>query len=116
MEIEESTMVTTVTYSKDRSSRYILTKQWDDKLPKVAVIRLMPSSLGAVQQHVTTACIVNCTSQLGFCSLDITNIFSKLGEVVVYRDHVEVKFNMVFLGEINKLSYRCIGVEKNRKI
>lgn len=82
MEIEESTMTTMVTYSKDRSSRYILTKKWDDKLPKVTVIMLMPGSSGAVQQDVTTACIINCTSQLGFGSVDITNIFSKLGEEI----------------------------------
>ena len=82
MEMEESTMFTTITYSKDRISRYLLTKKWDDKLPKVTVIMLIPGSSGVVKQDVTTACIINCTSQLGFGSVDITNIFSKLGEEI----------------------------------
>ena len=82
MEMEESTMFTTITYSKDRISRYLLTKKWDDKLPKVTVIMLIPGSSWAVQQDVTTACIINCTSVLGFGSVEITNIFSKLDEEI----------------------------------
>lgn len=82
MNIEESTMITKVTYSKDRSSRYLLTKKWDEKLPKITVIMLIPGSSGVVQQDVTTACIIKCTSQLGFDSVDVTNIFSKLGEEI----------------------------------
>lgn len=82
MDIEESTMITRAIYSKDRCSRYLLTKQWDDKLPRVTVIMLIPGSSGVVQQDVTTACIINCTSALGFGSVEIANIFSKLGEEI----------------------------------
>lgn len=79
MDIEENTLITRVTYSKDRKNRYLLTKKWNDKLPKVMVIMLIPSNAGVVHQDVTTGCIINCTSELGFGSVDITNIFSRLG-------------------------------------
>lgn len=86
MEIQESTMVTTVTYSDDREMRYLLTKKWADDLPKATIIMLMPGSSGAVQQDVTTGCIINCISQLGFGSVDIVNLFSKV--------HAEISTDM----------------------
>ena len=71
MYIEENIMTTMVTYSKDRANRYLLTKKWNDKLPKITVIRLISRSSGVVQQDVTTICIINYTPELGFGSIDI---------------------------------------------
>lgn len=39
---------------------------------------LIPGSLGAIQQDVTTCCSINCTAKLGFGSVNIINIFSKI--------------------------------------
>ncbi len=78
MQTEQSTLVTTVTYSDDRGNRYLLTKQWNNELPKATIIMLSPSISGAIQQDITTTCIINCTSKLGYGSVDIVNIFSRL--------------------------------------
>lgn len=78
MEVQKNTMITTVIYSKEKGSRYLLTKQWDKNLPKATIIMLMPGSSGVIQQDVTTCCIINCMAKLGFGCIDIINLFSKL--------------------------------------
>ena len=43
---------------------------------------LVSGSSGVIQQDVTIACIIKCTLQIGFGSVDIINIFSKLEEEI----------------------------------
>ena len=97
MDIKEST---TVTYSEDRGRRYLLTKKWSDDLPKATIIMLMPSGSGVVQQDVTIGCIINCISQLGFGSVDIVNLFSRVD--------VEISANMKVTGLTDKENDKII--------
>ncbi|WP_051280580.1 DUF1643 domain-containing protein [Anaerovorax odorimutans] len=78
MEIQKNTMLTTVHYSQDKKERFLLAKEWDKTLPKATVIMLMPGISDIIQQDVTTCCIINCTSKLGFGCVDIVNLFSSL--------------------------------------
>lgn len=78
MIIQESVLKTKVGYSEDKENRYLLTKEWDEALPKAVVVMLIPGSASNVQQDVTTGCVINCSLQLGFGGVDIVNLFSKL--------------------------------------
>ena len=76
--IEEGVMKTKAIFDEERQHRYLLTKEWDKTKPKIAVILLLAGTSGGVVQDVTTACIINCVSKLGYGSVEITNLFSRL--------------------------------------
>ena len=78
MEIEKSTITTEVHYSEDRHHRYLLYKEWDSSLKKATIIMLNPASANAVTMDLTTMYIINNISRLGYGSVEIVNIFSKL--------------------------------------
>lgn len=78
MEIEKSTITTEVHYSEDRHHRYLLYKEWDSSLKKATIIMLNPAIANAVTMDLTTMYIINNISKLGYGSVEIVNIFSKL--------------------------------------
>lgn len=78
MEIEKSTITTEVHYSEDRHHRYLLYKEWDNSLKKATIIMLNPAIANAVTMDLTTMYIINNISKLGYGSVEIVNIFSKL--------------------------------------
>lgn len=82
MEIEKSTITTEVHYSKDRSHRYLLLKEWNNSLKKATIIMLNPSSANTVAMDLTTMYIINNISKLGYGSVEIVNIFSRLNEEI----------------------------------
>lgn len=77
--IEEGTMKTKAIFDKKREHRYLLTKEWEEAKPRIAVILLVAGTSDNVIQDVTTACVINCVSKLGYGAVEITNIFSRLG-------------------------------------
>lgn len=83
MEIEKSTITTEVHYSEDRHHRYLLYKEWDSSLKKATIIMLNPAIANAVTMDLTTMYIINNISKLGYGSVEIVNIFSKLNERLV---------------------------------
>ena len=82
MEIEKSTITTEVHYSEDRHHRYLLYKEWDSSLKKATIIMLNPAIANAVTMDLTTMYIINNISRLGYGSVEIVNIFSKLNQEI----------------------------------
>lgn len=76
--VEEVTMKTKVVYDDAKANRYLLVKEWDESKPRIAVISLLTGTSDAIIQAVTTACIINCVSRLGYGSVEITNLFSRV--------------------------------------
>lgn len=76
--VEEGVMKTKAIFDEERQHRYLLTKEWDKDKPKMAVILLVAGTSDGIIQDVTTACIINCVSKLGYGSVEITNLFSRL--------------------------------------
>lgn len=76
--IEESIMRTKAIFDAKKQSRYLLIKEWDESKPRIAVILLLAGTSDGIIQDVTTACITNCVSKLGYGAVEITNLFSRL--------------------------------------
>lgn len=78
--IEEGMMKTKAVFSEDKTHRYILDKQWNETLPKMAVIMLQSGKSDALIQDVTTCNIINCVIELegGYGGVSIVNLFSRL--------------------------------------
>lgn len=76
--IEEGVMKTKVIFDKKKENRYLLTKEWEESRPKIAVILLVAGTSDSIIQDVTTACVINCVSKLGYGAVGITNLFSRL--------------------------------------
>ena len=93
MEIEKSTITTEVHYSEDRHHRYLLYKEWDSSLKKATIIMLNPAIANTVTMDLTTMYIINNISKLGYGSVEIVNIFSKLNEEINSEIMIELLTN-----------------------
>lgn len=93
MEIQKGTMLTEVHYSEDKQHRYLIYKEWDSSLKKATVIMLNPSLSDAVKMDMTTMYIINNISELGYGSVEIVNIFSKLNEEITCDLMIELLTN-----------------------
>jgi hypothetical protein len=72
---ETSIITTTATFSEDRQRRYLLRKEWDDKLPQATIIMTNPSTADILTMDYTTLYIMNNLVKLGnFGSIDIVNL------------------------------------------
>lgn len=80
--VEESTIMTTVHYSENKEHRYLLSKSWNEEQPKIAVIMLVAGNADIIIQDVTTACIINCVSKLGYGGVDVLNLYSKVNAII----------------------------------
>lgn len=76
--IEEGVMKTKAVFDEKRQHRYLLIKEWDKTKPKIAVILLLAGTSDGIIQDVTTGCVINCVSKLGYGAVEITNLFSRL--------------------------------------
>ena len=81
-----TTLTTTAKFSDDGMRRYTLTKTWDKKKPNLAIIMLAPSEASGVSLDNTTMFVLNNASRLGFGSVSIVNLFSKIGRLEMSRE------------------------------
>ena len=80
MKTEETILKTTAIYSDDGDKRYLLSKVWDEKKPKLAIIMLVPSTAGVIELDSTTQLVLNNANRLGYGKVDILNLFSTLND------------------------------------
>ena len=84
-----TTLTTNAKFSDDGERRYLLAKTWDDKKPKLAVIMISPSEASGVSLDYTTMFVLNNASRLGFGSISIVNLFSKIGRLEMSKEPVD---------------------------
>ena len=79
-----NTIVTTLTteavFSDDGVKRDLLSKTWDEKKPKLAIIMLSPSVADGIQLDTTTQLVINNASRLGYGSVAIVNLSAVLND------------------------------------
>ncbi len=75
-------------YSDDRTRRYMLLREWDVKKPKALIIMTNPSTAGTVSLDFTTLYILNNITQLGFGSVSIANLVSKIALRLKLKDDI----------------------------
>lgn len=76
MKTESVIMKTETVFSDDWQNRYLLRKEWDNTLPRAAVMMTNPSMADIVTLDYTTLYILNNLRRLGFGSVDIVNMVS----------------------------------------
>lgn len=76
--IEKSTMQTTAVYNDDKTHRYLLCKEWNEKLPEAMVLMLSPSVANTVSVDRTTMLVLENLERLNYGKVSIVNLFSAL--------------------------------------
>lgn len=77
---EKVTIRREVTYSKDRKHKFMLSIEWNDKLPKAIVVMIAPSTTSNnINNDLTTQLVVNNLSSLGYGGVYIANLVSLMG-------------------------------------
>lgn len=96
MNVITTTLTTKAHFSDDGKCRYLLQKVWDEKLPKLTVIMLVPSGASGIELDTTTQLVINNAARLGYGTLSIVNLFSRLNDTSLkYVD--EDKENMKYI-------------------
>lgn len=80
MKTIETTLTTTVLSSDDETKRYLLSKTWDVKKPRLAIVMLVPSEASGITLDTTTQLVLNNCSRLGYGSVDILNLFATVDD------------------------------------
>lgn len=94
MKILETTLHTTATFSEDGTKRYLLQKEWNSKLPRLAIIMVAPSTASAVALDTTTQLTLNNASRLGYGSVSIVNLFATLNDFALKEAETEDADNL----------------------
>lgn len=75
-----SDLRTEIIMSDDGAYRYSLRKQWDESKPSLAIIMMCPSSSGEVALDTSTMLVLSNCYRLGYGSVTIVNMFSKVND------------------------------------
>ncbi|MCT4508240.1 MAG: DUF1643 domain-containing protein [Tepidibacter sp.] len=87
--IQKSIIKTEACFSKDRLHRYILRKEWDKNKKKAMIIMINPSYADELLMDYTTMYVINNLLKLGFGSVEIVNIFSRIDIKINVNDSIE---------------------------
>ena len=75
-----SDLRTEIIMSDDGANRYSLRKVWDESKPSLAIIMMCPSSSGEVAVDTSTMLVLSNCYRLGYGSVTILNLFSKVND------------------------------------
>ena len=84
--LEETTIIKSkAIFSDDKEHRLLLRKEWDSEKPTAMVIMINPNTADTVNFDMTTMLVLNNVSRLGFGSVNIVNLYSKIMEKLDLR-------------------------------
>ena len=75
-----SNLKTEIVMSEDEQHRYSLRKMWDGSKPSLAILMICPSSSGEVAVDTSTMLTLGNCYRLGYGSVTIVNLFSKVND------------------------------------
>lgn len=75
-----SNLRTEIVMSDDEVCRYSLRKIWDEQKPSLAILMICPSSSGEVAVDTSTMLTLGNCYRLGYGSVTIVNLFSKVND------------------------------------
>lgn len=79
---------TTAIFSRDKKHRYLLSEQWDESLPKAAILMINAGKADTVRMDTTTMLCISNAYDNGFGSIDIVNLFSSIQAALPTSDKV----------------------------
>ena len=84
--LEETTIIKSkAIFSDDKEHRLLLRKEWDSEKPTAMVIMINPNTADTINFDMTTMLVLNNVSKLGFGSVNIVNLYSRIMEKLNLR-------------------------------
>ena len=84
--LEETTIIKSkAIFSDDKEHRLLLRKEWDSEKPTAMVIMINPNTADTVNFDMTTMLVINNLHKLGFGSVNIVNLYSRIMEKLDLR-------------------------------
>ena len=80
MKTIETTLTTHAVFSDDGTKRYLLSKTWDAKKPRLAIVMLVPSEASGITLDTTTQLVLNNSDRLGYGEVDVLNLFATVDD------------------------------------
>ncbi|MCG8542106.1 MAG: DUF1643 domain-containing protein [Clostridia bacterium] len=75
---QKSTIKTEAYFSEDGKHRYLLKREWNKTKKKAMVIMKNPSDAGELILDYTTMFVINNLVRLGYGSVEILNLYSRI--------------------------------------
>ena len=85
----ETTLTTHAVFSDDGTKRYLLSKTWDAKKPRLAIVMLAPSEASGITLDTTTQLVLNNSERLGYGGVDVLNLFATVDDFDLKRAEEE---------------------------
>ena len=84
--LEETTIIKSkAIFSDNKEHRLLLRKEWNSEKPSAMVIMINPNTADTVNFDMTTMLVLNNVSKLGFGSVNIVNLYSRIMEKLNLR-------------------------------
>lgn len=84
--LEETTIIKSkAIFSDDKEHRLLLRKEWNSEKPSAMVIMINPNTADTVNFDMTTMLVINNLHKLGFGSVNIVNLYSRIMEKLCLR-------------------------------
>lgn len=80
MKTIETILATHAVFSDDGTKRYLLSKTWEPKKPRLVIVMLVSSEASGITLDTTTQLVLNNCSRLGYGSVDILNLFATVDD------------------------------------
>lgn len=94
---------TTAIFSKDKKHRYLLSEQWNESLPKAAILMINAGKADTIRMDTTTMLCVSNAYDNGFGKIDIVNLFSSILSDAPSSDKVNDATIIRCCGEADKI-------------
>jgi hypothetical protein len=72
-------------FSDDSKHRLLLRKVWDSEKPFAMIIMINPNSADELSSDTTTMLVVNNLNRLGYGSVDIVNLYTRITRKIHFR-------------------------------
>lgn len=85
MRSESAILKSKAVFSDDGQHRFLLRKEWDKDKKNATVIMINPNSADLVNLDLTTMLVINNLCKLGFGSVNIVNLYSRITDKINFR-------------------------------
>ena len=85
MKITETKIRSKSVFSDDKEHRLLLHKEWDKQKPSAMIIMINPNSADDLNTDTTTMLVMNNLNRLGYGSVDIVNLYTKITSKIQFR-------------------------------
>lgn len=72
-------------FSDDRLHRFLLRKEWDNQKKSAMIIMINPNTADTLNYDLTTMLVINNLNKLGFGTVNIVNLYSRIMEKLSLR-------------------------------